>query len=143
MQRIVPGIMAIVLSSDRQQILLHLRSDNGLWSVPGGSAEFGEDVTTLTHREVLEETGITIQIIRAFGIYSSPLNFLFRYPDGNEAHSYVLGVECKKTGGTEAPLSDDSVEVRWFDISALPENLMPMQHDVIRDALAAADFVIR
>lgn len=135
--------MAIVLSDDRLSILLHLRSDNHLWSVPGGSAEFGEDAVSVVRREVFEETGINVEIVRAFGLYSSPERFVFHYPDGNEVHSYVLGVECRKTGGIESAQSDDSLDVRWFDLSNLPDNLMPMQYEVIQDALKNGGFELK
>ena len=143
MKLLVPGAMAIVLSPDRRQILLHLRSDNQLWSVPGGSAEFGEDIAELTKREVREETGIEVEIIRAFGIYSSPKKFTFHYPDGNEIHSYVIGVECRKIGGFEGSQADDSLDVRWFATDRLPGNLMPMQTEVISDALNNCEFVLK
>jgi 8-oxo-dGTP pyrophosphatase MutT (NUDIX family) len=43
-QRIILGITAVILSDDGRRILLHRRSDNLLWSLPGGSAEFGEKI---------------------------------------------------------------------------------------------------
>jgi ADP-ribose pyrophosphatase YjhB (NUDIX family) len=143
MQRIVPGVMVVILSEDRQQILLHMRTDNNLWSLPGGSAEFGESAHQLIGREVVEETGITVEFVRAFGIYSQPEQFTFRYPDGNIVHSFVLGVECKKSGGVERSNSADSSEVRWFPVASLPPNIMEMQKQVISDALCRQEFALR
>lgn len=56
---LVPGAR-IVIEDPVGQILLQKRSDFGLWGLPGGNAEPGEDTTTSIAREVLEETGLTI-----------------------------------------------------------------------------------
>lgn len=143
MKLLIPGIMAVILSKDREQILLHLRSDNNLWSLPGGSAEFGEDIATVLAREVREETGIAVSMVRAFALYSSPERFTFRYPDGNEVHSYVVGIECVKESGVERPESDDSLEVKWFPVNNLPANIMEMQLEVILDALDSREFLLK
>lgn len=128
--------MICIFSEDRESILLHLRDDADLWSVPGGSAEFGESLEELVKREAFEEVGLEIAIDRVFGIYSSPTDFIFKYRDGNEVHSYVVGVECRKISGFEQSNSDDSLEVRWFKVNNLPDNLMKNQYQVINDCLS-------
>jgi ADP-ribose pyrophosphatase YjhB (NUDIX family) len=141
--RIIPGVMAVVLSDDRRQVLLHRRTDNRLWSVPGGSAEFLEDIKSLVLREVLEETGHSVEIVRAFAIYSDPAQFLFRYADGNNVHSFVLGVECRSNGISSDTLSEDSEKWEWFQIDAIPNEMMAMQLQVIEDALTLKEFAIK
>ncbi len=41
--QIRPGVGAIVFNAERH-VLLHRRTDNDLWSLPGGSVEVGESV---------------------------------------------------------------------------------------------------
>ena len=53
---IVPAASAIVTNKDGK-ILLHRRSDNALWSLPGGVMEIGESIEQTIVREVKEETG--------------------------------------------------------------------------------------
>ncbi len=56
---LVPGARVVIERSD-SKVLLQKRSDLGVWGLPGGNAEPGEDLKTVVEREVLEETGLTI-----------------------------------------------------------------------------------
>jgi ADP-ribose pyrophosphatase YjhB (NUDIX family) len=51
------------------EILLMRRSDNGFWGPPGGYVELGESVAAAAAREVLEETGVRIELRRLVGVY--------------------------------------------------------------------------
>jgi ADP-ribose pyrophosphatase YjhB (NUDIX family) len=65
------AVSAFVLN-DAGQLLLIRRSDNGLYSIPGGGQEVGETITQTVVREVQEETGITVEVTGLIGIYSDP-----------------------------------------------------------------------
>jgi 8-oxo-dGTP pyrophosphatase MutT (NUDIX family) len=54
---LVPAASAIVVD-DAGRILLHRRTDNALWSIPGGAMEVGESIAETIVREVKEETGL-------------------------------------------------------------------------------------
>ncbi len=75
---LVPGASAVVVDEDGR-ILLHRRSDNQLWSIPGGAMEIGETIARTVVREVREETGLQVQPERLVGIYSDP-NHVVEYP---------------------------------------------------------------
>nr|MDQ3344522.1 NUDIX domain-containing protein [Actinomycetota bacterium] len=47
--------VSAVVTNDAGEILLHRRSDNELWSVPGGAMELGESISQAVAREVKEE----------------------------------------------------------------------------------------
>jgi ADP-ribose pyrophosphatase YjhB (NUDIX family) len=64
-------VAAVVLDGEGR-ILLQRRSDNGLWGLPGGSVEIGEAVRDAIKREVREETGLTVEVVRLIGVYSNP-----------------------------------------------------------------------
>jgi hypothetical protein len=38
---------------------------------------------------------------------------------------------------------DDSIGARWFDLNELPANLMPMQYELIEDAIANQAFLLK
>ena len=56
--RTSPGTAAVILDDSRNNVLLHLRDDKPMWSLPGGPPDFGESFTDATIREVKEETGL-------------------------------------------------------------------------------------
>jgi len=134
-QKIIrPGVTGIVLAP--QGLLLHRRSDNGRWGLPGGSVEFGEPVTDAIVREVREETGYEVEPVRLVGVYSRPdLEQIVTYADGNVIHYVSSSFECRVVGG-EARTCAESLEVAWFDPERLPDDILPMHRIRIVDCLA-------
>jgi ADP-ribose pyrophosphatase YjhB (NUDIX family) len=63
------------------RILLQRRADFEAWGLPGGVMEPGESLLQALHREVREETGLSIRVERLIGLYTSP-EFMVRYPNG-------------------------------------------------------------
>jgi len=56
------------------------------WGISSGHVEPGETVTDAAVREVLEETGFLVKILRLIGVYSDPSTQIFHYPDGRITH---------------------------------------------------------
>lgn len=113
-----------------------------MWSLPGGPPDFGESFTAGTVREVKEETGLDIKIIRLIGVYSDPEFWIFSYPDGNRAHAFAAAFECRVISGEIRPNMIDSLDVKWFPVDELPTNLMPMHPKVISDCIDGVEGVI-
>jgi ADP-ribose pyrophosphatase YjhB (NUDIX family) len=117
------------------RLLLHRRTDNGRWALPGGTMEIGERADECIAREVQEETGYEVEVVRLVGIYSDPANTTVTYPDGNTV-AYVSALfECRVLSG-EATLSDESSAVDWFDPQNLPSPFHPGHIPRVQDALA-------
>ena len=49
--------------SDGGATLLHWHAGNRMWLPPGGHIEVDEDPIEAVHREVLEETGLTVEVL--------------------------------------------------------------------------------
>ncbi len=128
------GVVAIVFNA-QGHILLHRRTDNHQWCLPGGSIEIGETAGQTAVREVREETGYDVEVVRLIGIYSDPKNTTIRYPNGDIVAYVSLAFECKLVGGTAA-LSDESSAVEWFHPAKLPEPFLPNHVIRVQDALA-------
>lgn len=62
---LVPGARVVIVN-EAGEILLQKRSDLGVWGLPGGNAEAGEDLKSVAIREVHEE------IRRSTSLPSSP-----------------------------------------------------------------------
>jgi 8-oxo-dGTP pyrophosphatase MutT (NUDIX family) len=113
----LPGVTALVVD-EREQVLMVQRSDNGLWTLPSGIAEPGEEMATACAREVLEETGVVVQVEELISIQTvGPVV----YPN-NDVTSFVDHFfACRPIGGTAVVGDDESVAVGWFDPADLPE----------------------
>lgn len=121
-----PAASAIVVDSEGR-ILLHQRSDNGLWSIPGGGMEPGESIAETAVREVQEETGLEVQPEYLVGIYSNPRHVV-AYPDGEVRQQFSVCFACRTVGGSLAT-SNESLKVGFYTIDEIKQ--MPM-HESIR-----------
>jgi ADP-ribose pyrophosphatase YjhB (NUDIX family) len=86
----------------------------GLWDVPGGFLEEGEDPRDGLRRELREETGLDVEPQRFLGVW------IDRYGgDSTAAATLNLFWTARVVGGNPAP-ADDVSELRWFDRGELP-----------------------
>ena len=66
------GCAGLLFDEDHEKFLLTRRADNSQWCIPGGHMEPGESVAEAVIREIFEETGIEVEIVKLIGVYSSP-----------------------------------------------------------------------
>ena len=136
------GASAIIFDRARQKVLLTRRSDNGRWCLPGGGKDPGESGEETCIREVLEETGLEVEVTRLVGVYTSP-NIMVEYADGNRVQPVVFSFEAAVVGG-ELGLSDETTEYGYIAVDELDTvDLMEHHRERIEDAVqdrAAAFF---
>ncbi|MGA8943455.1 MAG: NUDIX domain-containing protein [Thermoactinomyces sp.] len=131
---LVPAASAIVLNRNGE-ILLHKRSDNHLWSLPGGGMELGESIEQCIIREVKEETGLDVEVVKCIGIYTDP-HHLIQYSDGEVRQQFSILFECRIIGGKIA-VSSESTQVKFFSKKELALlDLHPAQKIRIQDFYA-------
>ena len=53
-----------LIKNNKGEVLLLKRKDNKEWVLPGGLLEFGEHPYTCIEKEVKEETGLKVKVIR-------------------------------------------------------------------------------
>lgn len=99
------------VQDDEGRILMIRRTDNGLYSIPGGQVEPGEKLTQSAAREVNEETGIDITVTGLIGLYSDP-NHVISYDDGEVRQEFSICFRARPLGGLPRT-SNESSEVRW------------------------------
>jgi ADP-ribose pyrophosphatase YjhB (NUDIX family) len=124
----VPSTACIVVN-ERGEVLLQLRADLKRWGCPGGILDIGETVTQCVRREVREETGIDVDSLTLFGVYAGP-RYRGHYPNGDET-SVVQFVFIAATTNDSLRIDDESLDLRFFAPSALPENLAPHHEEFL------------
>ena len=107
-----------------EEVLLVRRGQEpakGSWSLPGGLVELGEGLAAAVLREVLEETGITVNIL---GI-TAVLERIYRDAAGKVPYHYVLvDFACEYVAGTVTPASD-AAAARFVSLDTLNEMSLP------------------
>ena len=103
-----PGVAAVIFN-ERREILLQLRSDNHRWGLPGGAVDPGEDPADAVAREVMEETGLSVEPVRIVGVYGGP-SLLVTYPNGDQIAVISIVFECRVVAG-ELRTDDDGDQI--------------------------------
>jgi 8-oxo-dGTP pyrophosphatase MutT (NUDIX family) len=106
------GCSAIILDESGSKILLTCRADNGRWCLPGGAMDPGESLEECCVREVWEETGLTVRVVRLIGIYSTPHRVTY-YSDGHRLQIVTANFLAEITGGTLG-VSDETTAAGFF-----------------------------
>jgi ADP-ribose pyrophosphatase YjhB (NUDIX family) len=118
-----PNSIAVAVSAfvldEYSQLLMIRRTDNDLYSIPGGQLELGETLTQTAVRELHEETGIAIEVTGLIGIYSNP-DHVIAYTDGEVRQEFSICFRAQPIGG-ELRTSSESKEVQWIDQPTLAE----------------------
>ena len=104
----------------------------GQWSLPGGGVELGETLEESIVREMLEVTGLDIEVGPVIEVFDR----ITRDDDGRVMYHFVLvDYLCWPVGG-ELRASSDVADARFVDPSELPHyNLTKKANEVIARAL--------
>jgi ADP-ribose pyrophosphatase YjhB (NUDIX family) len=130
-------VAASALVFDEQgRLLLQQRADSGYWGIPGGFMELGEKVEDTARREVYEETGLRLGRLELFGIYSGAEREV-TLKNGDQIAIVKFVFTCRDYSGEAVALDpNESRNVRFFPLDALPENLFPEQLYTFDDLLS-------
>jgi ADP-ribose pyrophosphatase YjhB (NUDIX family) len=133
-QRLLQLAASAYITDARSRVLLGRRADVMLWAPPSGIVQLNETPSATVVREVQEETGLRVDVVRLIGLYSGH-EFEWTYPNGDQARIISAFFECRVTGGSLMPDNDEFVALNYFAPDNLP-TLMPRYVRMLRDALA-------
>jgi len=106
----------------------------GYWALPGGRVDPGETVEQTIVREVKEETGLDVTVIRKVGEYHEQ-----GVQGGFEYDYYPACFLVKIIGGEIVKQESEIEEITLFSLNALPEVLAFEHAAMIKDYMAACE----
>lgn len=125
----IPSVGAVIIEEGR--ILLVQRGGGafvGRWAVPAGRQRHGETVEAAARREVLEETGLVVEVGDPVWIGD-----IIDPADPPAYHFSVVDFGAFVVGG-ELRAGDDAVDARWVDLSEVRDlPLTPTMLEMLSD----------
>src|SRR3989337_2516891 len=123
-----------VIEFSPQMILLIKRRTvpfKGFWALPGGRAEPDEKVEQTIVREVREETGLDVLVVRKVGEYHEQ-----GVQAGVEYDYYPACFLVKVVGGEVKKPQTEIEDIKLFSFEDIPENLAFVHNEMVKDFLA-------
>lgn len=109
------GGIVLDTSGPEPRLLLVRRGQEpakGTWSIPGGRVEPGETDDEAVRRELVEETGLAVEVGRLVGTVER---------DAPGGGVYVIRDYLCRVDGSPAPRAgDDADDAAWFGLAAVP-----------------------
>jgi len=127
-KRIRFGAVA-ALQDENGRLLMMLRAKNpakGMWAIPGGKVEFLEKVEDTLKREFFEELNINIKIEKFLG------NIEDISLDEEEHWIMPAYIVVQESGDLKNVEPEKHLELKWFDLNEVPENISFMTKKVIK-----------
>jgi ADP-ribose pyrophosphatase YjhB (NUDIX family) len=103
-----------VVGNDKGEILLVQRADSGVWLYPTGWADVGYSAAEVVVKEVAEETGIEVEVIRLVAVLDGLRVGMSQIP------LYSLVFQCRPVGGELRAHPLECADVGWFAPDQLP-----------------------
>lgn len=103
---------ALIYNERGEVLMLHTYKWSNLWGIPGGKIKRGETAEAALHREIKEETGLTVRDVRYVMVQDCIDSPEFYKP----AHFLLLNYTCVALPG-EVVLNDEADQWRWLSPS--------------------------
>ena len=104
----------------------------GYWALPGGRVDLGETVEQTIVREVKEETGLDVAVVRKIGEYHEQ-----GVQDGEEYDYYPACFLVKTLGGETKKQESEIEEIKLFSLNQVPEPLAFEHTQMIKDYVSS------
>ena len=83
----------------------------GLWTLPAGFVDAGEDPARAAERECFEETGLTVHVMRVLDVVAGK--------EHERGADFVIAYQAEIVSGNLSP-ADDADAAEWFAYDSLP-----------------------
>lgn len=116
------SVGALILNNKHELLLLkrsmQARNEKGKWEAPGGGVHFGETLEEAIKREMMEEIGVDILLLKQFPAQSELL--------AQEKQHWVATTFVAKIKGRQKPRLMEAGKhdaIGWFALNNLPKPL--------------------
>lgn len=121
-----------IVPKNRRLLLLKRRDPrpafNGMWELPGGGVEYGETVEQALRREMREETGFHVSVVKQLSGMPSITRSEQKF------QIFLIAFVVKVTGGTLRLSDTEATEARWCTIKeSLKIRQFALNKKMIRD----------
>ena len=103
-----------IVENDNNEILLVKHRHHGVYTIPGGQVEIGENLMEALIREIKEETGIDASVEKLICVSSNTCTYQGYNGYGTVPTKVMFGFTCRYIGGTLCT-SDETSETLWVD----------------------------
>jgi 8-oxo-dGTP diphosphatase len=117
------GVFAAIFNKENHILLVKIKYGSQNWTLPGGHLDSNESPIDGVKREVLEETGLIVDVEHLISLYSAP-----------EKDDLVLLFKAVITGQVDWTANDEIEQVAFFHKDHLPCALHPWNYKRIDDA---------
>ena len=120
----VDVIIELVDRSRRPIVLVERRNYPRGWALPGGFVDLGESVERAAVREALEETSLSVRLVRLLGVYSEP---------GRDPRGDTVSIVFVAEAHGEPSAADDAKNVAICSLTSLPRPIVFDHRHILSD----------
>lgn len=126
-----PSVYGFILKDDKM-VLLQNKSMDKFW-FPGGGVEIGETLEEALQREIKEETGLEVRVVKQLFFKE---NFFYYQPLDEAYQAYLFFFLCELIGDENMTDDDPVLELktekpRWVPLSDIPkEKISDLEDDL-------------
>jgi ADP-ribose pyrophosphatase YjhB (NUDIX family) len=134
-EKVIMVVAGAFVFDEENRVLMQKRSDNGQWGFPGGFMDLGESVQDTARREVYEETGLNLEELELFGIYSGQ-QYDKTFSNGDQVSLVLISFICKQYSGELVKSNEESIQNKFYSLKDLPEDIFTEHKMLIDDLLS-------
>ncbi len=124
-----PTVGAIIQREDGKILLARSPKWHGAWVCPGGHIEEGETIGNALKREVMEEVGIDVEVVRLLKVQ----DFIKEPSFWKSKHFIFLDFLCRHVSGEPKADGSELTECKWFTVEeAMGESTEAYTKNAIR-----------
>lgn len=104
-------------------VLVYRKNPPRGWALPGGFINYGESAEKAAVREAQEETGLIVENLKLFGVFSNP---------DRDPRFHTISIIFTGTGKGRIKAGDDASKVKVFSENSLPKEMAFDHRKILR-----------